>query len=196
MQVNCYILADSQTRRAMIIDPGDEYAKIAQLLGRKKLKASCIVNTHGHIDHIGAENEFSLPVYIYKDEVPMLKDASLNLSGFLQAPFTVKAEVKALEDNQEITLDSLRLKVLHTPGHTPGGIALLLLQPEGKIVFTGDTLFYSSVGRTDFPGASSKTLINSIKTRLLTLSDDTVVYPGHGPRTTIGQEKKNNPFLG
>ncbi|MDD4908763.1 MAG: MBL fold metallo-hydrolase [Candidatus Omnitrophica bacterium] len=196
MQVNCYILADPQTRGAMIIDPGDEYDKIAQLLGRKKLKASFIVNTHGHIDHIGAENEFSLPVYIYKDEVPMLKDASLNLSGFLQAPFTVKAEVKALEDNQEITLDSLRLKVLHTPGHTPGGIALLLLQPEGKIVFTGDTLFYSSVGRTDFPGASSKTLINSIKTRLLTLSDDTVVYPGHGPRTTIGQEKKNNPFLG
>jgi len=196
MQVNCYILADPQTRRAMIIDPGDEYDKISQLLGRKKLKASFIVNTHGHIDHIGAENEFGLPVYIYKDDVPMLIDAALNLSRFLQAPFTVKAEVKALEDGQEITLDSLRLKVLHTPGHTPGGISLLLLQPGGKIVFTGDTLFYSSVGRTDFPGASNKTLINSIKTRLFNLSDDTVVYPGHGPRTTIGQEKKNNPFLG
>jgi len=196
MQVNCYILADPQTRRAMIIDPGDEYVKIAQLLGRKKLKASFIVNTHGHIDHIGAENEFGLPVYIYKDEVSMLKDASLNLSEFLQVPFTVKAEVRALEDDQEITLDSLRLKVLHTPGHTPGGISLLLLQPEGKIVFTGDTLFYLSVGRADFPGASSKTLIDSIKTRLLALSEDTVVYPGHGPRTTIGREKKNNPFLG
>jgi hydroxyacylglutathione hydrolase len=196
MQVNCYILADSHTRRAIIIDPGDEYEKVADLLAKKNLKAAFIVNTHGHIDHIRAENEFKLPVYAYKDEVPMLKDAKLNLSEFLQLPFTVKAQVKALEDNQEISLDSLRLKVMHTPGHTPGGISLLLLQPKEKVVFTGDTLFYESIGRTDFPGASEKTLINSIRERLLKLSDDTVVYPGHGPQTTIGREKKNNPFLG
>ena len=196
MQANCYILADAHTRRAIIIDPGDEYEKVAALLDRKKLKAAFIVNTHGHIDHIRAINEFKLPVYIYKDEVPMLKDAGLNLSEFLQMPFKVDAQVHALEDNQEIALDSLRLKVLHTPGHTPGGISLLLLQPKGNIVFTGDTLFYASVGRTDLPGASQNALIDSIKTRLLNLSGDTVVYPGHGPQTTIGQEKSGNPFLG
>lgn len=196
MQANCYILADPHTRRAIIIDPGDEYEKVADLLNRKKLKAAFIVNTHGHIDHIRAVNEFKLPVYAYKDEVPMLKDPDLNLSEFLQVPFKVDAEVHALEDNQEIALDSLRLKVLHTPGHTPGGISLLLLQPKEKIVFTGDTLFYASVGRTDLPGASQKALIDSIKMRLLNLTDDTVVYPGHGPQTTIGQERANNPFLG
>jgi hydroxyacylglutathione hydrolase len=195
LETNCYILADAHTRGAIIIDPGDEPEKVEELLKKKKLKAAFIVNTHGHIDHIRAENDLKLPVYVYKDEVPMLKDSGLNLSELLQVPFKVDAQVHPLEDNQEITLDSLRLKVLHTPGHTPGGISLLLLQPKDKIVFTGDTLFHSSVGRTDLPRGSHEELIDSIKTRLLILSDDTICYPGHGPQTTIGREKAGNPFL-
>ncbi len=195
METNCYILADGKTRRAIVIDPGDEHEKVRELLEDKKITAVFIVNTHGHIDHIRAENALGLPVYAYKDEVAMLKSAKLNLSEMLQIPYAVSAQVKALEDGQEITLDSLRLKVLHTPGHTPGGISLLLLGPKAGAVFTGDTLFYDSVGRTDLPGGSHEAIIGSIKNKLLALSDDTVVYPGHGPQTTIGRERRSNPFL-
>ena len=196
MQVNCYILGDDRTRRAAVIDPGDDYDKIKNTLAKKNLKAEIIINTHGHIDHIGVDDRFGLKIYAHKDELPMLKDEGLNLSAFLLAPFSVKNEVYPLEDGQDIRLDSIHLKVIHTPGHTPGGISLLLLHPKNKIVFTGDTLFCQGIGRTDFPGASEDVIIKSIKTRLFTLPDDTVVYPGHGPSTTIGAEKKANPFLG
>jgi hydroxyacylglutathione hydrolase len=195
MQVNCYILGDAQTRRAIVIDPGDDYDRIRRIMTLKNLKGDFIINTHGHIDHIGADDKFGLKVYAHKDEIPMLKDEGTNLSGFLLAPFTVKSDIYPLEDNQDIRLDSIHLKVMHTPGHTPGGISLLLLYPKHKIVFTGDTLFCQGIGRTDFPGASEELIIKSIKARLLTLPDDTVVYPGHGPSTTIGAEKKGNPFL-
>jgi len=195
MQVNCYILGDSKTRRAIVIDPGDEYDRIKRLMAQKNLKADFIINTHGHIDHIGADDKFGLKVYVYKDEMPMLKNADVNLSGLLLAPFTVNCQVHPLQDNQDIQLDSIHLKVMHTPGHTPGGISLLLMYPKNKIVFTGDTLFCQGIGRTDFPGASEEVLIRSIKSRLLTLSDDTIVYPGHGPSTTIGAERKGNPFI-
>jgi len=195
MQVNCYILGDSQTRRAIIIDPGDEYERIKRFLAQKNLKAAFIINTHGHMDHIGSDDKFGLKVYAHKDEVSMLKDANENLSGFLLAPLTVNSEVYPLEDNQDIRLDSIHLRVMHTPGHTPGGISLLLMYPKNKIVFTGDTLFCQGIGRTDFPGASEALIIKSIKSRLFTLSNDTLVYPGHGPSTTIGAEKKGNPFI-
>lgn len=194
MEVNCYILAQEENSRAIIIDPGAQPWKISKVLGKLKLKPALIINTHGHYDHIGADNEWGAPVYAHKLDVPLLKDAMLNMSGLFSLPYTVKSEVKLLEDNQLIELDGIQLKVLHTPGHTPGGITLLLVKPENKIAFTGDTLFCQGIGRSDLTGGSQTQLIKSIEEKLFTLPDDTKIYPGHGDPSSIGQEKKNNSF--
>ncbi len=191
LQVNCYILSSSQTGNAIIIDPGDDYPKIKSFLEKHKLNPKFIVHTHGHIDHIQADDEFGLAVYAHKLDVELLKDPDKNLSNFLSFPFKVNSPVKPLEDGDNITLDDISLEAIHTPGHTPGGICL----KAKNVVFTGDTLFAGSIGRTDFPGASGKQLIKSIKDRLLTLPDETLVYPGHGPFSSIGEEKRENPFL-
>lgn len=195
MQVNCYILSEGAKQEAVIIDPGDQEEKIKKFLEREGLKPGVVINTHGHIDHIGCDDAFGVPVYAHAREVPLLEDAALNLSLFFGAPLTVRSKIHPLHENDEVTLDGVALKVLHVPGHTPGGVALELIRPARKIVFTGDSLFYGSVGRTDFPGADGKLLLQSIKEKLLLLADDTEIYPGHGPASTIRNEKKNNPYL-
>ena len=195
LQANCYILAASESAEAIIIDPGEQKDKILRVLARHKLKAVAVVNTHGHIDHIGCDDEFAVPVYVHEKDAALLKDSRLNLSGFLSAPFSVKSEIKQLKDGQKLKLAGIELEVIHTPGHTPGGICLLVKAESRDILFSGDTLFHRSVGRTDFEGADEDSLLKSIREKLLILSDETVVYPGHGPTTTIGYEKKHNPFL-
>lgn len=195
MQVNCYILAQDKDSCAIIIDPGDEEAKIKSVLDKYRLNPAFIINTHGHIDHIGCDEKFSVPVYIHKKDLALLKDSRLNLSSFFTRPLSVSSEIRTLRDKETVEMDSLQLQVIHTPGHTPGGISLLLQKPKDKILFTGDSLFCRGIGRTDFPGADEDSLIKSIKDKLLELPDDTVIYPGHGPSSTIGEEKKNNPFL-
>ncbi len=195
MQVNCYILASKVNSQAIIIDPGDEDDKIKQVLDKYKLKPAFIINTHGHIDHIGCDDKFDIPIYIHQQDLALLKSPQLNLSSFLGFPFSVKSKVRVLEDKEDIKLEQLELEVLHVPGHSPGGISLLIKKPKTKVLFTGDALFYHGIGRTDFPGADEGLLIRSIKEKLFKLSDDTVIYPGHGPSSTIGEEKKNNPFL-
>lgn len=194
-QVNCYILSIGDNQQAIIIDPGDQKNKIKKALDKHKLKPAFIINTHGHIDHIGCDDEFAVPIYIHSAEAPMLSSPDLNLSDFLNVPYSVKASIKVLDDKSKIVLDEIELEVIHTPGHTKGGICLLMKKPVDNILFSGDTLFYESVGRTDFAGASATSLIKSIKERLLLLPDDTVVYPGHGQSSTIGHERKYNPFL-
>lgn len=206
MQVNCYILASGEDSSAIIIDPGDEARKIKRVLDKHKLKPALVINTHGHYDHIGADQEFGVPIYIHRHDLELLKDPQLNLSGLFALPYRVKSEIRILEDNQNIELQDLpphqnrwcgglQLKVLHVPGHTAGGIALRMIKPLDKIVFTGDTLFCQGIGRSDLAGGDESLLKKSIKEKLLTLSDDTLVYPGHGPSSTIGEEKNNNPFL-
>ena len=195
MQVNCYILASDPDSRAIIIDPGDEKVKIERVLKNHNLKLEFIINTHGHIDHIGGDGKFDVPVYIHKQDLALLQDPKLNLSSFFMSPFSLKSNIRTLEDKENIELDQIQLEVIHVPGHTPGGISLLMKKPKDKILFTGDSLFCQGIGRTDFPGADEILLIKSIKEKLLTLSDDTTIYPGHGPSSTIGEEKKNNPFL-
>lgn len=190
MEVNCYILAQKENSRAIIIDPGAQARKIAKVLEKYKLTPAIIINTHGHYDHIGADNELNVPVYAHKLDAPMLKDAMLNMSGLFALPYAVKSEIKFLTDNQIIEQDGIELKVLHTPGHTAGGIALLLRKPESKIAFTGDTLFCRGIGRSDLAGGSQDALIKSIKEKLFTLPDETRIYPGHGPDSTIGAEKQ------
>ncbi|MDO8662039.1 MAG: MBL fold metallo-hydrolase [Candidatus Omnitrophota bacterium] len=195
LEVNCYILAQKENSRAIVIDPGAQARKINKVLDKFKLKPALIIHTHGHYDHIGADNELGVQVYAHKLDAPLLKDAMLNMSGLFSLPYTVKSEIKLLEDNQLIELDGVELKVLHTPGHTAGGIALVMQKPEKGIAFTGDTLFCHGIGRSDLASGNQALLIKSIKERLFTLPDDTKIYPGHGKSSSIGEEKKNNPFL-
>jgi len=194
-EVNCYIIASENKSPAIIIDPGEGEDKIKQVLSKYKLKPAFIINTHGHIDHIGCDDKFGVPVYIHHQDLRLLRDPRLNLSSLLTSSFSVKSEIRTLEDKENVELGQIQLEVMHVPGHTPGGIALLMKKPQNNILFTGDTLFYQGIGRTDFPGADGQLLIKSIKEKMFNLSDDTVIYPGHGPSSTIGEEKRKNPFL-
>jgi hydroxyacylglutathione hydrolase len=189
-EANCYILAQDKDNEAIIIDPGDEPDKIKRVLARYRLKPGLIINTHGHIDHIGADDAFGVCVYIYKDDADFLSDPNLNLSGFFDIPLRITSPRRTLKDKEEIRLGKIRLQVLHTPGHTPGGICLLLKEPKANIVFSGDTLFCQGIGRTDLPLASLEQLKKSVEEKLFVLDNQTKVYPGHGKSTTIGQEKK------
>jgi len=192
MQANCYVIATAPSTKAIIIDPGDEYKKIVGALQEDKLEPEVIINTHGHIDHIGANHEFGVPVWIHRLDADRLINPMKNGSLiFLQFPYRSPSASRLLEDGEEIAVAGITLKVIHTPGHTPGGICLKV----GNILFTGDTLFAGSVGRTDLPDGSQRKLINSIKEKLLVFDDSTVIYPGHGPSSTVGDEKRTNPFL-
>lgn len=192
---NCYILYCETTKEAAIIDPGSDGDRILRQITKHNLKPVCIINTHGHGDHIGANNAVkkatAVPVYIHRDDAAMLTSAAKNLSTWLGPGFTCDAADKLLEDGDIVQVGTISMQVIHTPGHTPGGICL----KAGDIVISGDTLFAESIGRSDFPGGSHSQLIASIKDRLMTLPDDVTVYPGHGPETTIGWERKTNPFL-
>lgn len=195
MEVNCYVLASKENAQAIIIDPGAQPKKINQVLKKHKLNPAFIINTHGHYDHIGADDKFAVPIYIHPEDSAFLKDPKLNLSAFFSIAYNLNAEIKLLRENEIIGLDDIQLKILHIPGHTPGGIALHMIKPKDTIVFTGDTLFCQGIGRSDLEGGNEALLVKSIKEKLLSLSDETIVYPGHGPSSTIGEEKKNNPFL-
>ena len=195
MQVNCYILASADNSSAIIIDPGDQERKIRSVLARHSLAPGFIINTHGHYDHIGCDDVFGVPVYVHKDDVGYLSNPQLNLSGVFALGYHVASGKVALEDKQLLTLDDIELVVMHLPGHTPGGIALVLKKPAQHIAFTGDTLFCQGIGRSDLSGGNEVQLVKSIRQRLFCLPDDTIIYPGHGPSSTIGEEKRSNIFL-
>jgi glyoxylase-like metal-dependent hydrolase (beta-lactamase superfamily II) len=192
MEVNCYILADEETRETIIIDPGDDYAKIKRRLDNLDLKPKLILDTHGHIDHIGANDKFNLPIWIHKQDSDYLTHPQRNLSTFFVSPYVSPTADRLLEEGDKIRVGKeIVLEVIHTPGHTPGGICL---KGDG-FVFTGDTLFSGGIGRTDFPESSEKELLKSIREKILTLDEDMVIYPGHGPTSTIKAEKRDNPFI-
>ncbi|MCX8082960.1 MAG: MBL fold metallo-hydrolase [bacterium] len=184
-QTNCYIVGCEKTGKGFIIDPGDEYEKIIKIVKNLKIEPSFIVNTHGHMDHIKDDDKFQLPVYIHSQDVECLTNPSKNLSLFFGLPFVVDVRYIAIEDGNILKAGTLSFSVLHTPGHSPGSICLIC----GNIVFTGDTLFCDGYGRTDLPDSSEETLFHSIRTKLLTLPDETIIYPGHGTPSTIGQER-------
>lgn len=190
-QANCYILACDSTKDAAIIDPGADYSEIKKLIDKLGVNPKFIINTHGHADHIAANKDFKLPVLIHRLDAGFLKNPYKNMSVFFGFWVTSPTPQRLLEDGDEIKLGEIVLKILHTPGHTPGGICI----KTDSVVFTGDTLFAGGVGRTDLAGSSEKDLFDSIKNKLLVLGDDVVIYPGHGPSSTIGKEKKTNPFL-
>jgi len=195
MQVNCYVLARQAHSPAVIIDPGAEPRKIKKILEKHSLTPVIVINTHGHYDHIGADDAFGVPVYIHREDAPLLKEPLRNLSAIFGVPEVVKSPVKTVEDNETITAAEMQLKVMHIPGHTPGGIALQLLPAAAFIVFTGDSLFFRGIGRSDLTDGNEFQLKKYIAQRLLTLPDPTVIYPGHGPSSSIGEEKIHNPYL-
>ena len=191
MGANCYILGCNSSKEAIIIDPGGDYQKIVACLEEQGLEPKIIINTHGHIDHIGANDKFNLPIYIHELDAEYLTDPVKNLSALFGPPYISPAASRLLKDGGKIELGEISLEVIHTPGHTPGGICL----KTGDIIFTGDTLFCGGIGRTDFPSASEKDLIESIKGKILILDDNTLIYPGHGPCSTVGRERRENSFL-
>lgn len=197
-QTNCYILRENEAAKdCLIIDTGLEGGELVDFLRRHKLNP-VVVLTHGHADHItglvALRSRFpDIKVYIHKLDAEMLTGAKDNLSAMAGVLFSSEPADFTLEEGDVIEQANIKLDVLHTPGHTLGGICLY--SKADGIIFVGDTLFADSVGRTDMPGGSTTQLIKSIKEKLCILPDETVVYPGHGPVTTIAQEKANNPFL-
>lgn len=192
---NCYILGCEDTGEAAVIDPGDEADRILIKLSEARLKVKYLINTHGHFDHVAANKRMKeitdADLLIHPEDAPMLAELNKAASSFgLSAENSPDAD-RHINDGDEISFGSITLKVIHTPGHSRGGICLY----TPGYLFVGDTLFAGSIGRTDLPGGSYDTLIASIKEKLLVFDDNTIVYPGHGPETTIGREKKINPFL-
>jgi hydroxyacylglutathione hydrolase len=204
IQANCFILGCEETRQAVVIDPGDDNDRILTTLAADRLTVVHIINTHGHFDHAGANQRLKevtgADILIHHADAPMLTQLSASAAAWGLAADNSPMADRLLDDGDTITFGNRLLTVLHTPGHTPGGICLYVEYPEAgglkKAVFVGDTLFSGSIGRTDFPGGDLNTLINSIRTRLFALDDGVVVYPGHMGNTTIGAEKRTNPFCG
>jgi len=197
-ETNCYLLqADESASECLIIDAGQQPWQLLNFLNDHKLQPRAIVLTHGHADHIAGLSQLSsgypgIKVYIGKLDAPMLTDAELNLSAMMASPIKAAADI-LVEEGDIIDQAGIKLDVLHVPGHTPGSISLYA-RKQG-IVFTGDSLFAQSIGRTDLPGGSITELTEGIKKKLCTLDADTKVYPGHGPVTTIGKEKSLNQYL-
>ena len=197
LQCNCSILGDETSQEAVVVDPGDDIPAIQAVLKRHGLSVKYIVITHAHIDHIaGAQHLKRLtgaPILYNQNDLPLVKMMDVQAS-WLRVPTPEVAPPDALlTEGQTLAISGVSGTILHTPGHTQGSLCLYL--PEQAILLAGDTLFAGSVGRTDLPGGDSRQLIRSIHSRLLTLSDDVIVIPGHGPNTTIGEERQSNPFL-
>lgn len=192
---NCYIIASESTKDGIIIDPADNTKGLMELIEKKNLNIRYIILTHGHGDHIGGIRELkestNSEILIHKEDKEMLENKDLNLSS--QMPM-VMVEIKpdrVLEDGEIIDFGDIKAEIIHTPGHTKGCISIKI----DNNIFTGDTLFKGSIGRTDLYGGSYDNIIASIKDKLMTYDDEIKVYPGHGPMSTIGYERNTNPFL-
>lgn len=196
---NTYVLWQAERQDALVIDPGLEPEMILEFLAEKGLTLAAILNTHGHADHIGGneamKNAFpSAPLIIGAREAEMLTDSELNLSGPFGMPIVSPVADRVVVEGEVVEAAGIRLEVLEIPGHSPGHVVFLHRDQPNK-VFAGDVLFRGGIGRYDFPNSDGSLLLRGIHEKLLTLPGDTVVYPGHGPTTTIEEEKKNNPFL-
>jgi len=197
LHCNCSILGDETSLEAIVVDPGDDIPRILSVLDKHNLTVKQIVITHAHIDHIAGAQRLKrvtgAPILYNQNDLPLVEMMEMQ-AGWLGIPTPeVPPPDDTLDDGKRIAIIGLTGSILHTPGHTQGSVCLYL--PDQSLLLAGDTLFAGSVGRTDLPGGNTKQLIASINNRLLTLPDDVTVIPGHGPRTTIGEEKETNPFL-
>jgi glyoxylase-like metal-dependent hydrolase (beta-lactamase superfamily II) len=195
MGTNCYVIWDEKTLEAAVIDPGFEDQRISQIIHENKLQVKYILLTHGHFDHLGGVNQIrklsGAKVLIHKNDADCLLDPRRNLSVLAGMSMVLEPADGYLNENETITFGAVVIRVIHTPGHSKGGVCLLV---EDQL-FAGDTLFNTSIGRTDFADGDLNELLNGIEAKLFILDDATTVYPGHGENTTIGYEKMNNPFL-
>lgn len=195
LEVNCFVIADEETKEGLVVDPGDDADKILDYIKKNGIKLKYVVNTHCHFDHIGGNKkiveETGALLMIHEADLPLLErgEGSAALWGFRIEASPTPAQF--LKDGDTFKVGKILVEVIHTPGHSPGGICLKV----GNKLLSGDTLFAGGIGRTDFPGGDGYTLIKSIKEKLFTLPEGTEVYPGHGPSTTIGNEKIYNPFF-
>ena len=193
---NCYFAINEETKEMLVIDPGDSAQMLAEKIKKEGLKPKAVLLTHGHFDHAMAAEElaelFGIPVYAHEAEKDTLEDSGKNVSIMIGRRDSYHADVY-VRDGEVLQLAGMELKVLHTPGHTAGGCCYYL--EKEKVLFSGDTLFCQSVGRTDFPGGSMSKLVRSIKEKLMALPDEVRVHPGHMGLTTIGTERARNPYL-
>jgi glyoxylase-like metal-dependent hydrolase (beta-lactamase superfamily II) len=196
-QENCYVIGDEVSGVGIVIDPGDEAARISLAVEQTKLEIEKILLTHAHVDHVGAVaalvDEYSCPVLAHREAEPMLKQAPTQAMMMGLKFGKVPILDGYIEDEEVVEVGGSKLRSLYTPGHAPGHLAFYV-EEEG-LVLSGDALFAGSVGRVDLPGGSMEVLMRSIESRLLTLPDETRVFSGHGPPTTIGEERQHNPFL-
>ena len=192
---NCYLVYSEDNKEAIVIDPGGDEDDILTQIKNLGLDIKYIILTHGHGDHIsgvnGIKDYTKAPLAIHKEDEYLLKDGRSNLSSMMaMGTVEITADI-LLNDGDKISFGGLTAEVIHTPGHTPGGISIKI----GDSIFTGDTLFAGSIGRTDFPKSSFEAIMDSIKNRIIIYPDDTIVYPGHGPSSTIRNDKESNPFI-
>jgi glyoxylase-like metal-dependent hydrolase (beta-lactamase superfamily II) len=197
LSVNCFVLGCEETREGVVVDAGGDANRIVGAVERHGLHIGQVINTHGHFDHVGANRalveRFGARLLIHSADVPFLERAAAAARSYgLEGENSPQPDT-FLTDGMEIVFGTCRMQVLHTPGHTQGGCCLYL-EAEKRII-TGDTLFADSIGRTDLPGGSHEQLLDSIRTKLFVLPDDVTAYPGHGPSTTIGHEKRHNPYF-
>ena len=195
LETNCYLLSDPTVNKAVIIDPGFEGERIAEILKNKKLTLDKILITHGHYDHIGGINILrgmtNAQVYINEKDAICLIDQRYNFSEFMDQNYTCEPAEQKLSDGDVLETGNIILTVIATPGHSEGSVSF---SGDGFII-VGDTIFQSSIGRTDLPGGSQDVLLESIRNKILSLPDNTIIYPGHGPSTTVGRERQENPFF-
>jgi glyoxylase-like metal-dependent hydrolase (beta-lactamase superfamily II) len=197
LRCNCSIIGDETTREAMVIDPGDDIDDVLAIIGKHNLKVKQIVITHAHIDHVGGAMKLrtatGAPVLLNQNDFALVKMLDMQAAWVgMAAPGAVEID-HGLSAGDSLSAGSLRAGVLHTPGHTEGSVCLYF--PAEKKLIAGDTLFAGSIGRTDLPGGSMEKIMRSLHGTVMALPDETVVVPGHGPLTTIGEERENNPFL-
>ena len=197
LQCNCSIIGDETTREAIVIDPGDDIENIVAILRQHDLQVKQIVITHAHIDHVGGAMKLraqtGAPILLNQNDYALLKMLDVQAGWLGMRPPGDVTVADTIDDGQSVSAGSLKANVLHTPGHTEGSVCLYF--PAEKLLIAGDTLFARSIGRTDLPGGSFEKIMHSLHDRVLTLPDETVVIPGHGPQTTIGEEREENPFL-